>query len=82
MDWFHILLLGSTVFLGALAALAAFVATDKARALEKLCGTLRNERDAARRELLALSQEMERQVRVLEGLAERAADAAGSYRGS
>lgn len=49
MDWFHILLLGSTVFLGALAALAAFVATDKARALEKLCGTLRNERDAARR---------------------------------
>ena len=78
MDWLHVLLLTSTVLLGALAVLT----TAKVFVLEKLCGTLRNERDAARRELLALSQEMERQVRVLGGLAGRAADAAGSYRGS
>lgn len=78
MDWLHVLLLTSTVLLGALAVLT----TAKVFVLEKLWGTARNDRDAARRELLSLSQEMERQVRVLEGLAERAADAAGSYRGS
>lgn len=78
MDWLHVLLMGST---GVMAAVAV-VATGKAHVLEKLLRASTARGDAACRELLLLSQEMTRQVHILESLAERAAGAAGSYRGS